>query len=193
MPRPSQEEKILDAALHVFVRYSYEGTRIRHIAEAAAVSEGALYKHYPSKEAVAMALFTRYMGEYVQRLHTVAARSIAVKERLHAVIATSFAAYRANPDAIAYILIERPRLIEQMPEGFVYPLEIVGQILTEGQATQVIRSGDRRLLAAIFFGCFLRPIIVSRSSEAHPLDLINDLSHEQIITDAAWAAVARGG
>lgn len=190
MPRPSQEEKILEAALHVFALKGYDGTRIRQIAEVAAVSEGALYKHFPSKEAVAMALFTRYMRDYVQQLQVIAARPDAVRDRLQAIVIASLTAYRSNPDAIAYILIERPRLIEQLPADVPFPLTIISEIMREGQAQGIIRTGDPHLLAAIFLGCFLRPVIVSRSGDLHTLDLIHDTQHDAIISTAAWASVA---
>ncbi len=51
MPRPSQEDTILTAALSCFAELGYDATRIKHIATHAGVSEGALYRHYPSKEA----------------------------------------------------------------------------------------------------------------------------------------------
>jgi len=57
MPRPSQEAKILDAALSCFAKLGYDATRIKHIAETADVSEAAIYRHYVSKEALAEALF----------------------------------------------------------------------------------------------------------------------------------------
>ena len=53
MPRPSRESEILDAALACFAERGYDGTRVRHIAQRAGVSEAALYRHHPSKEAVA--------------------------------------------------------------------------------------------------------------------------------------------
>ncbi|HEX2909750.1 MAG TPA: TetR family transcriptional regulator, partial [Chloroflexia bacterium] len=34
MPRPSQENKILEAALYCFAQKGYDGTTIRHMAEA---------------------------------------------------------------------------------------------------------------------------------------------------------------
>ena len=60
MPRPSQENKILEAALQCFADLGYEGTRTRHIAERAGVAESALYRHYASKEAIAQVLFQQH-------------------------------------------------------------------------------------------------------------------------------------
>lgn len=191
MPRPSQETAILDAALHCFAERGYDATRIRHIAEAANVSDGALYRHYPSKEAIARALFERHMRAYVGQLQEVAAREASVQQRLQAIVHISLAAYRANPDAIHYILLEHPQLMDTMPTDFVYPLQVITGLMEEGQRQGNIRAGLPILLAAIFLGCLLRPIIVARSEAQHGLDLLHDPLHEPVIADAAWAAVAR--
>ena len=60
MPRPSQKEKITDAALKCFAKHSFGNTRICEIAEAAQVSEAALYRHFGSKEAIAQSPFTHH-------------------------------------------------------------------------------------------------------------------------------------
>ncbi|MEO0816504.1 MAG: TetR/AcrR family transcriptional regulator [Pseudomonadota bacterium] len=49
--------KIERAALKLFVSKSVEGATTREIAEEAGVSEGALYRHYPGKDELALSLF----------------------------------------------------------------------------------------------------------------------------------------
>jgi len=52
MPAAERKAQIVSAARDMFVRYGYSGTRTRHIAEAAGVTEAVLYQHFPSKEAL---------------------------------------------------------------------------------------------------------------------------------------------
>jgi AcrR family transcriptional regulator len=184
---------MLDAALRCFAELGYEATRIRHIAERAGVSEGALYRHYPSKEAVAHALFDEHMGAYAARLRSVADTDQTVEQRLRSVIRTSFESYRANPDGINFILLQKPRLIAGWLPNPAFPLDIIEEIIREGQRQGVLRDGQPNLLAAIFLGCLLRPVIVSQLAEPGALDLLHDRHHDRVIEDAAWAAVARPG
>ncbi len=191
MPRPSQENKILAAALSCFSELGYDATRIKHIAARAGVSEGALYRHYPAKEAVAQALYRQYLGEYAAQLGAIVAAEGSARDRLHGVIRLSLASYRANPAAITFVLLRQPTFMGTLPaEGIVYPLDLVEKVVRSGQGDGSIRDGQPNLLAAIFLGCLLRPLVVSQLARPGALDLLHDTRHDQIIGDAAWAAVA---
>lgn len=43
---------VLDAALTLFARHGYAGTSVRTIARAVGLSDAALYRHFPSKQAI---------------------------------------------------------------------------------------------------------------------------------------------
>lgn len=189
MPRPSQEDKILEAALECFAEKGYDGTRIRQIAQRANVTEGALYRHYSSKEEVAQALFTHYLGQFANSLQAIAGSTQPVAERLRQVVRVGLATYRENPAAFNFVLLRPPGFMPNLPAGFLYPVEAVEALVKEGQEAGVIRSGQPNLLAAIFLGCLLRPIIVSIGAAPGALDLLNETRHDQIIEDAASSAL----
>jgi len=191
MPRPSQEQKILDAALSCFAALGYDGTRIKHIAERAEVSEGALYRHYRSKEEVAQALFIEHMGAFGRRWRELAGTAGTVETRLRLLLRAAFAAYRAQPAAITFVLLQKPQLTAPPPSDFVWPLEVVEDLVREGQAAGTLRDGQPNLLAAIFLGCLLRPVIVSQYAAPGALDLLGTIEHDSVIEDAALAALAR--
>jgi AcrR family transcriptional regulator len=51
---------IFDAALDLFARQGFAGTSVREIARAAGLSDGGLYRHFPSKQAVFDALLAEW-------------------------------------------------------------------------------------------------------------------------------------
>jgi AcrR family transcriptional regulator len=55
----STRERILDAALELFVAQGYDGTSLRQIAEQLGVTKAALYYHFESKEDILRALHMR--------------------------------------------------------------------------------------------------------------------------------------
>lgn len=191
MPRPSQQPTILAAALACFAELGYDATRVRHIAERAGVSEGALYRHYRSKEALAQALFEHHLGRYSALLTEIAAAPEPVQSRLERMIYASLSYYRQNPAGVNFVLLRQPSFLGELPAGFVYPLEVIEGLIRSGQVAGLIRDGAANLLAAIFLGCLLRPIIVAQLAVGGALDLLHDPQHDAIIAAAAWAALAR--
>jgi len=191
MPRPSQEAKILDAALACFAEHGYEGTRVRHIAERALVSEGALYRHYTSKEALAQALYAHYFRQFSLVLQQAAMAEQTAEAQVRALLRTIIACYRENPVAVTFVLLRQPTFMPDLPPDAVYPLDVIAQVVTAGQRVGAIRDGQPNLLAAIAMGCVLRPIIVSQLAQPGSLDLLATDVHDQVISDAGWAALAR--
>jgi AcrR family transcriptional regulator len=59
-PRPaSRRDQILDAAMACFASAGFRGTTTREIASRVGLTEAALYRHFPSKEALYAAIIAR--------------------------------------------------------------------------------------------------------------------------------------
>jgi TetR/AcrR family transcriptional repressor of uid operon len=54
--RDQQVQRILDAAKSCFVRYGFQGASMQQICAEAGMSPGALYRYFPSKEAIIEAI-----------------------------------------------------------------------------------------------------------------------------------------
>jgi len=53
---------ILEAATHLFSKMGYDATGVAEICQAAGVSKGAFYHHFPTKQAVFMELLNSYLN-----------------------------------------------------------------------------------------------------------------------------------
>ena len=191
MPRPSQKDKILQAALECFAQQGYDATRIRDIASRAEVSEAALYRHYESKEAVAQALFAYHLQEFSMQLQQIASSSQPIEDKLRAVMRLCLTTYREKPAAFSFVLLRTPSFMPHLPPDTIYPMDVLEQLMAAGQRKGVLRGGQPNLLAAIFLGCVLRPIILSQLADPGALDLLHDGRHDSVILEAAMAAVSR--
>jgi AcrR family transcriptional regulator len=100
---PPGKQRIVVAALDLFVRDGLCETSVRDIAKASGFSNPALFKHFPSKEALAIHLFERcYLELY--NLITTAIRSentFATKQR--AVIGAYMTALDQDRNAVLYV------------------------------------------------------------------------------------------
>jgi len=56
VPRPDPRRRILDAAASCFTRLGFHGASMQEICAAAEMSPGALYRYFPSKEAIIIAI-----------------------------------------------------------------------------------------------------------------------------------------
>jgi AcrR family transcriptional regulator len=190
MPRPSREREILDAALACFAERGYDATRVRHIAERAGVSEAALYRHQPSKEAVAQTLFATHMRAYAEMLKTIAHdRSLSVEERVRAIVEGALALHVAAPEAFAFVLGHQERFMSTLPAGFPYPVRVIDALVEEGQADGTVRAGNVRMLASLVLGAINQPVVVARHARAGAIDL-TDPATVGLAADGAWRAIA---
>ena len=67
-PEPSTSERILDAALAAFSRQGIRATTVTEIARDAGISREWLYKHYPSRDAIVVAVTQREIARFIDHL-----------------------------------------------------------------------------------------------------------------------------
>src|SRR5205085_6837686 len=64
----SVRTRILDSALECFTEVGYEQTTIARIRQRSDVTNGALFHHFPNKEAIADALYVEAIGSFQEGL-----------------------------------------------------------------------------------------------------------------------------
>jgi AcrR family transcriptional regulator len=97
------EERILDAAAHVFLEHGFRGASVDEIAEAACAGKPSIYARFPSKQA----LFTAVVERLVRRNTNFEAISCAggsTEERLRA-LASVILARVLTPETIGLIRV----------------------------------------------------------------------------------------
>src|SRR5688572_13883242 len=60
-------QRLYATALRLIAARGYEATTLRDIAKEASVSVGLLYRYFPSKQAVVIALYDELSAEYARR------------------------------------------------------------------------------------------------------------------------------
>jgi AcrR family transcriptional regulator len=61
------KQRLYDIAVRLMAKHGYETTTLRDVAKEADVSVGLLYKYFPSKRAVIIALYDELSAEYARR------------------------------------------------------------------------------------------------------------------------------
>jgi AcrR family transcriptional regulator len=188
-PRPSQREAIMSAALACFARNGYDATRIRDISQAAGVSDGALYRHFTSKEVLGRELHMQAISTLTAEL---AAREQAESpaDALREIAFRVLALYRERPDAFVFALVQAPpSAAGSMPADPDLPVDVLARIIKRGQVSGDVRAGNPRVLAASFLGCLLQPIALSLSAPGCVHDVLGDNTADDTIVEAALGSL----
>lgn len=114
MKRGAAREKILEAALSVFAQKGYHRAIVDDIVRASGTSKGAVYHHFPNKEALFLAL----VDEFSSHLATAAAAAI---EAQHGALKKVEGALRAALETFAHHRqLARILLLEAVSLGPTY-------------------------------------------------------------------------
>ncbi len=154
----AQEEKrklILDAAVRVFARRGYHGSRVGDIAEEAGVAHGLLYHYFASKEQVLQTIFRENWGELLERFRAVEAADESAGEKLEGIAKILLRTWRNDPDLVTVMVREvarSPQLqaqVGEVREAFT----IVQRVIEQGQADGTFRRDvDARLASWVVYG-----------------------------------------
>ncbi len=154
----AQEERrrqILDAAVRVFARRGYHGSRVGDIAEEAGVAHGLLYHYFSSKEQVLQTIFRENWGELLERFRAVEAADEPADEKLEGIAKILLRTWRNDPDLVTVMVREVARSaqlqgqVDEVREAFA----IVQRVIEEGQAAALFRPDlDARLASWVVYG-----------------------------------------
>jgi hypothetical protein len=85
--------------------------------------------------------------------------------------------------------LRTPTFQPKLPRDTKSPIETLARVIAAAQDNHELRAGQPALLASIFIGCILRPISVASFAAPGTLNLLAEPAHDQVIEDAAVAAL----
>lgn len=158
--REAQRARILSSSLRLFVRRGFAATRIADIASHAEISQGLLYRYFPSKDDILVALLEESLprmdaaARQLESMEAPAADKIrlalrallgGLRERddtgLHHMLVAMVSASEAIPDAARALIGRHARK----------PYAAMGRIFAKGQEEGSVRDGDPKELALLFW------------------------------------------
>ena len=156
-PRADKRERILDAAIKVFARHGYHGSRISDIAREAGIAYGLVYHYFKNKEEILASIFERRWGVFLEALEGIATEETSAEQQLVSVAALILNAYRLRPDWVKVLVIEIQRSARFAEPGqlraFGQFFDVVGRIIRRGQERGELRAElDPRIACTSFVG-----------------------------------------
>jgi len=156
--RKTTQQKIETTALSLFARNGLS-VKVGEIAKAAGVSQGLIYSHYPSKEALILELIKQAItisGEYVMNIATSEKTTVEKVSSISELMCRMFSEAPVGIDYFMFMvqvgmssLIPREKIIynEQLPN----PAQTLAGIIAKGQSENTIVDGEPFQLAITYW------------------------------------------
>lgn len=181
----SAKPRIERAALEVFVREGVDGATTRAIAAEAGVSEGALYRHYRSKDELAITLFMTVHRRLSNLIEETAAGARGIDAKAEALVTAYCQVADEDWLTFAFHLTQIHRFIPYYQEDGKDPVTVVENIIKKAMLATEVPPADPRVLAAMAIG------VITQTAQNKAYNRIGDapLSAHAPLMSAAVKAV----
>jgi len=157
MPRAAGvKTKVERAAVELFAARGFDGVSIADIAAVAGVSQGALYRHYPSKDELGWALFSTAYLRTGAELDRVRASRAEFEPAVTAMVAHFCALYDDDPALFRFMLITQHGFLPRIQSGSRTPVDAVADLVSDAVAKNQLKPIEPALGAAVIMGVILQ-------------------------------------
>ncbi len=154
-PVADRRRAILDAAIRVFARSGFHGSRVSDIAAEAGVAYGLVYHYFKSKDEVLNELFTERWSLLLEATRDADEAAGTPREKLDAVARFIIDSYRYDPELMKVIVVEVTRAANSFGRTHLPEIrrayEGIGKIVSDAQADGTFRSDIDPAYAAMWF------------------------------------------
>jgi AcrR family transcriptional regulator len=153
--RVDKRRAILDAAIHVFARQGYHGTRVSDIAAEAGVAYGLVYHYFKSKDQVLNELFSERWSLLLEATADIDRAGGTPREKLGAVAGFIIDSYRHDPELMKVVVVEVTRAANTFGRTHLDEIrkayEGIAKIVSDAQAAGDFRDDIDPTYAAMWF------------------------------------------
>lgn len=100
------EQRILDAAVQIFIRDGLQGARMQDIADLAHINRAMLHYYYRDRESLSQKAFKKITHQFGQSIHKIIDLDIPFDEKLDDYIQEQIKIYSQNSDLVIFGLHE---------------------------------------------------------------------------------------
>jgi AcrR family transcriptional regulator len=188
MPRhrfADTRDRIEHAAVRLFVEKGVAETTIKDIARAVGLSEGALYRHFESKDELVWKAFeSRYIA-FADTLQALADSESTARGKVAAMIRGFCRAHDEDPTIFKFLLFVQHGQLSKLEPGTPTPVDVIRDVIERAIASGQIPPQQPDLATAFVFGVVLQPVTFAAYGRL-PRDLGSMC--ERLIA-ASWAAL----
>ncbi len=156
-PRGTTKARIERAALQLFARHGMDGVSIKQIAAACTISDGAMYRHFKSKDDLARRMFEAIHARLLELVAGNIRADASLEETVHAVVTAYCELADNDPAQFTYHLTHRNYFLAATGDGGANPSDVMTARISAAMARGEIPAGDPELAAAMALGLVMQP------------------------------------
>ena len=176
MIRVATRERILHAALTVFARKGYHKALVDDIVRASRTSKGAVYHHFPNKEALFLSLVDDFVARLAQAVAHAIAGSHGALGKVEAALRAGLETFAANREFARILLLEAvslgPAYEAKRAESHERFAALIRGYLDEAAAEGSIPPLDTRVATLAWLGA-VNEVVIQWLSRGEP-DLLRE-------------------
>jgi AcrR family transcriptional regulator len=150
------KERVDRASVELFAARGIDGVSIADIATDAGVSQGALYRHYRSKDELATQLFTTAYRRTGAELAAIVAAERSFANRIAAMVGHFCTLYDRDPSLFRFMLLSQHDLLPRIDDSNAAPVGAIETAIAKAIAAGEIAAVDVIAAAAAVMGIILQ-------------------------------------
>jgi TetR/AcrR family fatty acid metabolism transcriptional regulator len=181
--RREREDLIIQAAQDVLLEKGYYETSMDEIANRVGVAKGTIYTHFPGKEELVLAIFQRYMQNFLSNVNDIVTQDLTPHGKLEAIMTLIYSGFFAkqtqlmssiyNGVDIKRMLMEKNGCMKDMWHSLA---DTVSQLLDEGKHLGEFDATIPTEAMLYSFFCNISPKAYER------LIVNSNMSHQELMT-----------
>lgn len=182
MARPVMlKDAIYQSALSLFGQHGLTETSIRDIARHAGVSEGSMYRHWPSKLALGWDIFKTNLEKLAKEIRSrlATATEPAPEQQVRSIIAAFYELFDSDRNLFRFILLNQHELWPRLGEANDDPVRLWDQFVHAHWTGRRAEEVSPKLIMSMTLGMILQPAISAvYGSIATPLsEQVDNVAH----------------
>jgi TetR/AcrR family transcriptional regulator len=184
----TSEEKILDAAKNVFMKYGLYGSRMQDIADTAGINKALLHYYFRSKEKLFDRIFENALHKYFESINVFTDSTLPVKEQIFKYVENSIDFYAEYPQITIFIINEMsisPDLFQKKIQAIkkeknIKMIEALEKAIAKGEIKKIDTTLFFINLQSLCSYPFIAKPIFKYSLKANNKDYDKDFSPEKL-------------
>jgi len=152
-----KRQQIIDAAVEVFARTGFHGSRVADVARQAEVADGTIYNYFKSKDDILISIFEEKMGDMIEQAEAVISGLADPLEKLFRLAVFHMDNVERHKNVAKVLQVElrlsNTFMKEYKPVRLRQYMDVIGRVIEEGIASGAIRSDVSSVIVRrAFFG-----------------------------------------